>query len=300
MFFYFVQIMLWFFRFLALFPFAFLHFVGALAGLVAYAFSPRYRRQLRENMAIAGIPAKLRFAVAMEAGKQALETIKIWMRPQAEAIAHIREVRGQDCLAAALKESQASGRGILYLTPHLGCFEMIGQYLSATVGDFTALYREPRYKILQTLILAGRTRGRFHLAAADTGGVRALIRALKRGEAVGMLPDQTPKKGLGVWLDFFGRPAYTMTLAARLSEVAGVTLLVWVERLPRGGGYRMHFSKPVSPLEGDTIARAAQINREIENLIRCCPSQYLWGYNRYKGKKSPSEEIDEDNSTKMQ
>ncbi|MCL2075224.1 MAG: lysophospholipid acyltransferase family protein [Betaproteobacteria bacterium] len=274
--------MLLFFRFLALLPLKLLHALGAAAGLLVYALSSRYRRHLRENMAGAGIPATLRLAVAREAGKQSLETIKIWMNLQEEAVAMIREIKGLDCLNAALAEAKESGRGILYLTPHLGCFEITAQYLAFAFGDITVLYRPPRYRALQTLILAGRKRDCLHLAAADISGVRALIRALKRGEAVGLLPDQTPRAGEGAWLDFFGRHAYTMTLAARLSEAAGVTLLVWGERLPQGQGFRLHFSRPASPLKGDTITRARQINREIENLVRCCPSQYLWGYNRYK------------------
>ena len=113
-------------------------------------------------------------------------------------------------------------------------------------------------------------------------GVRALLKALKRGEAVGMLPDQAPKVGEGRWLDFFGKPAYTMTLAARLSETGCTVLMVWAERLPRGAGYHFHVQEPTQPLCGSTEERAQMINHEIETLIRQCPQQYLWAYNRYK------------------
>ena len=117
---------------------------------------------------------------------------------------------------------------------------------------------------------------------ADVSGVRSLIKALKRNQAVGMLPDQAPKTGEGVWLPFFGRPAYTMTLAARLTETGAVPLLAWGERLPGGQGFRLHFSPPFAAIEGDTLTRAACINREMERLILQKPEQYLWGYNRYK------------------
>jgi len=132
------------------------------------------------------------------------------------------------------------------------------------------------------LILNGRKREHLHLAPADLSGVRSLIKALKKGQAVGMLPDQAPKVGEGVWLKFFGRYAYTMTLAARLTETGATTLLAWGERLPKGRGYRLHFRPPLQVLSGSTIERAAQINGEIEALVRECPAQYLWGYNRYK------------------
>ncbi|HEX5675110.1 MAG TPA: lysophospholipid acyltransferase family protein, partial [Azonexus sp.] len=143
-------------------------------------------------------------------------------------------------------------------------------------------YRAPRQAAIQQMILDGRQRANLHLAPADVSGVRALIKALKKGQAVGMLPDQAPKVGEGVWLKFFGRWAYTMTLAGRLTETGATTLMAWGERLPGGRGYRLHLRPPVTPLAGTTVDRAQQVNLEIEALIRECPGQYLWGYNRYK------------------
>ncbi|GHU10236.1 acyltransferase [Betaproteobacteria bacterium] len=268
-----------------------LHRLGALAGWLVYLASPRYRHNLQSNLAQAGLPAELRWQAAAEAGKQTLELARIWFRSLEEANAQVVEVVGWELVQAA----QASGKGILYLTPHLGCFEMTAQYLSA-FGDITVLYRAPRQKGLQEMILAGRKREHLHLAPADLSGVRALIRALKKGEAVGMLPDQAPKTGEGAWLDFFGRPAYTMTLAARLSETGAAVLTVWGERLPQGRGYRLHFQALQHALNGDTLARAQQINHAIEALVRQCPAQYLWGYNRYKGHQE-SEDRDQESKS---
>ncbi|MDR3322934.1 MAG: lysophospholipid acyltransferase family protein [Zoogloeaceae bacterium] len=274
-----------FFRLLSHLPLRWLHRLGAAAGWGAYLLSPRYRRHLHMNLAQAGFSSDvaLRRAAVAEAGKQALEVARIWMRSQAAANAQVVEVEGW----AAVEAAQAAGRGILFLTPHLGCFEIAAQYYAA-FGDITVLYRPPKRETLRRMILAGRQRERLRLAPADLSGVRSLIRALKKGEAVGMLPDQAPKAGEGVWLDFFGRPAYTMTLAARLSETGATVLMAWGERLPDGRGYRLHFHPPDTVLAGDTRARAEEINREIEALIRQCPAQYLWGYNRYKGVPTPS------------
>lgn len=269
--------MVFLFRLLSRLPLSLIHQLGAIAGFWAYGFSPSYRRHLRENLAQAGLPPALRLPAAAEAGKQMLELSRIWMRTLDEANAQVVEVCGRDLLDAALDEK----KGVVFLTPHLGCFEIIGQYLSS-FGDFTVLYREPKRASLQKLILMGRKRERQHLAPADLSGVRALIKALKKGQMVGMLPDQAPKNGEGVWLDFFGRPAYTMTLAARLTETGAAVLLTWGERLPGGQGYRIHFQALSQALSGDTVQRAEQINHEIEAVIRQCPVQYLWGYNRYK------------------
>ena len=269
--------MVFIFRILSRLPLRAVHALGALLGRLIYLLSPTYRRHVRENLAQAGIDPALRGAVAAESGKQMLELARIWLRPLEEANAQVVEVVGRDCLDAALAE----GRGVLFLTPHLGCFEITAQCIAARI-PITVLYRPPKSAAAQELIQTGRKRARLHLAPADLSGVRALIKALKKGQMVGMLPDQAPKTGEGVWLDFFGRPAYTMTLAARLSETGATTLLTWGERLPQGRGYRIHFQPLTPPLSGTTQERAQQINHAVEALVRQCPAQYLWGYNRYK------------------
>lgn len=269
--------MVFLFRLLSLLPLSILHVLGGGVGRLIYWLSPTYRRHLRENLAQAGFDPALRGQVAAETGKQMLELAHIWMYPLERALPLVTEVVGLEYVKAA----QQAGKGIVFLTPHLGCFEITGQYLSS-LGDITVLYRQPKSAAAQELILAGRKREHLHLAPADLSGVRSLIKALKRGQMVGMLPDQAPKTGEGVWLKFFGRYAYTMTLAARLTETGAVSLLTWGERLPGGRGYRIHFLPPTVELSGSTVERAKQINLEIEALVRQCPSQYLWGYNRYK------------------
>lgn len=268
------------FRLLSLLPLPAIHRLGALAGFVAYVASSSYRHHLQTNMRQAlGEAAALRWrrqAIA-SAGRMAVELPRIWLRTLDEAVAQVADVRGQALVDAA----RAAGRGVIFLTPHLGCFEIIGQYLS-TQAPITVLYRPPKRRWLQEMIERGRARDNQHLAPADLSGVRGLIKALRRGEAIGLLPDQAPKVGEGRWLPFFGRSAYTMTLAARLTETGAAVLLTWGERLPDGAGYRIHFLAPRMPIEGDLAARAAAINREVEALIRECPGQYLWGYHRYK------------------
>ena len=110
-----------------------------------------------------------------------------------------------------------------------------------------------------------------------------MIKALRRGHAVGLLPDQVPPEGQGLWSPVFGRKAYTMTLAARLVQQTGAqVLLVRSERLSWGRGFVLHAYAMPEPLAADTATAVAQINAEMERLIRACPSQYLWGYGRYK------------------
>ncbi len=263
------------FRFLSLLPLHVLHNIGALLGWIAWLLSPTYRRHLRENIALASLAEATSAAIA-EAGKGVLELPKIWLRPHEEVAGRVAKVSGWELVQSAWEK----GRGILFLTPHLGCFEITAQYY-ARFKPMTVLYRRPKQAWLAPLIEEGRG-ANLSLAPADLSGVRRLIRALRSGEAVGMLPDQAPGAGEGIWAPFFGRPAYTMTLAARLAETGATVLFAYAERLAYGAGYHLKLFPLSRPLEGSLEARVAQINTELENLIRHCPEQYLWGYNRYK------------------
>jgi len=268
------------FRFLSYLPLSWLHALGAVLGWLSWLLSITYRRHMRENMVLAlgeDGERRVRAAAIGNAGKSMLELPKIWLRPLEETAARVVKITGWELA----EEATRAGKGIVYLTPHLGCFEVTAQFLS-THAPITVLYRPPKQAWLQTMIEAGRARKQLHIAAADLAGVRSLLKALKRGEAVGMLPDQAPRSGEGRWIDFFGRPAYTMTLAARLTESGAASIMVWAERLPGGAGYHFHLQQPTQSFTGNTEERAWQISREIERLILQCPQQYLWGYNRYK------------------
>jgi len=268
------------FRALARLPLGWLHALGGWLGWATWWLSPSYRRRLDANLAraLGRHDRAVRNAAIAEAGRQALELPWLWLRPSSEVVAKVVRVEGWEVVDAA----HAAGAGILFLTPHLGCFEITAQYY-ASHAPITVLYRPPRKAALQPLMEAGRARGQMRTAPADLSGVRKLVKTLRSHEAVGMLPDQAPARGEGVWAPFFGRPAWTMTLAARLSEVKSVRpILIWAERLPRGAGYVVRTSEPREPIEGSIEERCAAINREIERLILACPAQYLWGYNRYK------------------
>ena len=263
------------FKALACLPLPLLHNLGALAGWLAWLLSPVYRRNFSAHIAQAGMMEAKAAAIA-EAGKGLLELPKIWLRPQDEVLERVVKVSGWELVESAW----AAGRGILFLTPHMGCFEITAQYYAAR-KPMTVLYRRPKKDWLAPLIEQGRG-ANLKLAPADLSGVRRLLKALKGGEAVGMLPDQVPGKGEGAWVEFFGRPAYTMTLAARLAETGATVLLAYAERLHYGAGYHLKLFPLSAPLAGDLLQRTSQLNREIEGLIRLCPEQYLWGYNRYK------------------
>ena len=262
---------------LARLPLRAAHALGGALGLAIRALSPTWRRRLRANLAQAGYTdARLYRAAAAEAGRMIAEAPKLWLAPRAELLALVRRVDGLEAVHAA----RAAGRGIVYLTPHFGCFE-VTPHVVAEFAPITILYRPAHREGLRRLMEAGRARRNVTLAAANLGGVRMLLAALKRREQIGILPDQVPAEGEGEWADFFGRPAYTMTLAGKLAARADVAaFLVLCRRLPKGEGFHMRVLPLAPALPGESPAR--RVNRALEDAIRACPEQYLWGYNRYK------------------
>ncbi|UCH48939.1 MAG: lysophospholipid acyltransferase family protein [Betaproteobacteria bacterium] len=278
-------------RIFAKLPLAWLHSTGRILGWLAYLFSPSYAKRLRDNLLNSGIcPDRPEFDKLLkssieEAGKATAELPAIWFRPQHESTLCVRKVFGWEFMEAAVQE----GNGAVVLTPHFGCFEVLPQYY-AEKYPVTILYRPPHVAGLEPAMRAGRMRPNIHLATTDVSGVRQLFKALRRGEAVGLLPDQVPGSGDGEWADFFGRPAYTMTLWSRLAERSKApVLLAYAVRLPSGAGFEAHF-EPMPPREpGESAAR--HVNRALEKIIRRFPEQYLWAYNRYKapaGVQAPS------------
>ncbi len=144
------------------------------------------------------------------------------------------------------------------------------------------LYRPPKKRWLLPLINSGRSRDNIVLAEANASGVRKLMQTLKQGNAIGILPDQNPRKGEGEWANFFGKPAYTMTLASKLAEKTGATVIMaFGERLAKGKGFAIHLTK----LKDHAIATPVLLNKAIETQIKLCPSQYLWSYHRYKASR---------------
>jgi KDO2-lipid IV(A) lauroyltransferase len=264
------------FRLLAHLPLPVLHTLGAALGWLVYLLSPSYRRRLRGNLERAGYGTHLRAAIA-ESGKAILELPFVWCAPQERVTRHATMENWE-----LVQRQLDSGKGIVFLTPHLGCFELTAQQVSLR-QELTVMYRPPRKSALKPLVEGARSRQNMHLAPANLSGVRMLVKALKGGQPVGVLPDQVPQEGEGVWAPFFGRDAYTMTLPAKLAQLGKADiLLVYAERLPRGRGYVIRFVPFEGELSGTPAEQAATINRAMEQLIARCPSQYFWSYNRYK------------------
>jgi KDO2-lipid IV(A) lauroyltransferase len=269
--------MLTLFRTLSWLPLWLAHALGWGLGWLVFLGSPTYRRRFLGNLAQAGVPWSRGRAAVGQAGMLAAEIPRLWFgRPVPMAWS------GGEHVDAAIER----GRGLLFLTPHLGSFEVAAQAYANRFGGrqpITVLFRPSRQPALRDVVATARQRRHLYAAPTTLVGVKQLLKALRKGQAVGLLPDQVPPRGLGVWAPFFGREAYTMTLSARLAQQTGAAvLLAWSERLPCGRGYCVHIRPLQDALSEDAEEAARQINAAMETLITEQPQQYLWGYARYK------------------
>lgn len=269
--------LLGFIRCLARLPLAWLQTFGAAIGLLLYVLPGRYRRRLRAHAAQAGHPHP-RFArqAAAHAGALILETTWVWLRT-AEALQRLKVPK-----QALLNAAQASGQPILFITPHVGNFELAAQH-AARNAPIHVLYRPPRQPALVPIVESLRHQGGVRIAPANRLGLRQILRALRERQQVGILPDQVPAPGEGAWADFYGRPAYTVTLPGRLAQNEEVLVIgAACVRERCGQGWTLHLER-IDTRPGPSAEEQAQwVNDISTRLIEICPEQYLWSYNRYK------------------
>jgi len=265
-------------KILAMLPLPIIHGLGVVIGWVSYWSDEKFSRRIRNNLHNIRFAPNLKAHARLvrlnvsETGKGMIETLAIWAKSERSVLQWVKHCEGWHHVETAL----AAKKGIVFLTPHLGCYEITARYYTAR-HPMTVLYSPARKSWLSNIMEQGRQRSNTSLAPANLSGVRSLLKALKRGEAVGILPDQVPDLGDGVWATYFGEPAYTMNLVGKLVDATDATvLLAYGERLPWGKGFTIH----IEPL--DTGTTAQDINNAIEHLVRKKPEQYLWSYRRFK------------------
>lgn len=284
------------FRLLARVPLSLMHRLGAPLGWLVWWGSSGYRSRFKANAESAGFtPEQYRPAISA-AGAALAELPWLWGRPAGEGVlGKVANWSGAEELEATL----AAKRGVIIITPHVGSWELLGQAIGERFtdkfGPMTALYRPARKAWLSELVASSREgRHGLKMLPTNTSGVRGLMRALKSGGYTGILPDQVPPLGQGVWAPFFGRRAYTMTLLPRLAQQTGARVFLAVgERLPPGRGYKVRFE----PIDGTALTdpkapieeAAAALNVAVEKAIRSLPGQYVWDYARYKEPRAEME-----------
>jgi KDO2-lipid IV(A) lauroyltransferase len=164
----------------------------------------------------------------------------------------------------------------------MGNWEMVNLYFSELHP--TSLYRKPRIESLHQILLQARTRHGSILVPTTTSGIKSIIKALRSGGVVGILPDQDPGKGNGVYTPFFNIPCNTVPLVNRIvQKVNPVVLVAHTIRLPRGRGFELFLERcPDEIHDPDPVVSTNAFNQAIEKIVRKMPEQYQWTYKRFK------------------
>ncbi|WP_169819432.1 lipid A biosynthesis acyltransferase [Pseudohongiella acticola] len=277
-------------RVLSWIPLPLLHRLAAMIGALVYALPTETRRVTLINLQRA-MPELSDNERRRLARRSVQETIKagfelghMWYGSVDSVMSLIKGIQGKEHIDQAL----ASGRSIIYCSPHLGSWELMGLYVS-TLAPLTTLYKPPKIPGLNDLIAGSRARAGAELVATDRAGVVKLTRALQQGASTGILPDQQPREG-GVFAPFFGHQAYTMALVSKLAaRTNAVVLFTFAKRLPAGAGFEL-ICMPADPdiANNDTVLAASALNRSVEACVRLAPEQYQWEYKRFR--KRPADE----------
>src|SRR5690554_6032654 len=275
-------------RLLSLLPLALNRRLGSLLGRLAWIQNGRSRRVSDVNIRICfpelddASREKLVRQSLIETGKSVSELAYLWLHP-VQALAMIQQVEGEQLL----RDMLASGRAVIVLAPHLGCWEMVNFWLSSEF-DLHAMFKPSKFEAVNELVGDSRSHFKSTLHPATARGVAGLVRALKSGPVVtGILPDQVPDKRGGIIAPFFGRPALTGTLASKLLQQSGArAFMVFAKRLANSEGYELVVRDPDPAIyDTDLDTSLAAMNRSIEALIREAPEQYIWNYKRFRPKQ---------------
>ena len=274
------------FKILSRLPLSWMQSLGSVLGVGVWWLSKNYREEFIRNTQRLGLSKEVVNRARSSAGQMVGELPWMWFRSRSVSCLPHVQWDGIELFEAGL----AKGQGVMVLSPHLGCWEigaqMLAERFGPSHGPLMVMYRPARKAWLNRLMESARDKPHLKSVPASSQGVRDILRHLKRGGYTALLPDQVPPEGQGVWAEFLGKPAYTMTLAVKLARQTGATvLLCWCERLPRGQ-YMGHFSALQNPVVTDPKAPVVEgcqaMNDAVEQLVRAHPDQYLWGYRRFK------------------
>ena len=261
--------------------------LGALLGYLAWLSGAKAAKLCLDNIAscfpeLTGTQQRQLAKHSMiETGKTAGETASIWRQPHRRIRRYINAVDGLD----KLQRNFDRGRGVLLLLPHLGNWEVLGQFVPQHF-PYTAMYQPADDPSMDVVMRKGRLREGMKLAPANRQGVAQALKALRAGEIVTVLPDQVPKPGSGEATEFFGQPAMTMTLVHKLIQHTGCAVMMGVAERDNNG-FHLYFTEPHSDIyHADCNSSLRGLNRSIEQCVNKIPQQYQWEYNRFKLSKN--------------
>lgn len=270
-------------KLLSMLPLSVIRAIGAFIGLLSLKLSKRSAKRLRENLLKTGLATpenveKLAIKNAKAMGMTLSEAALIgWQKDKK----YINSLFETDENFDKCKKILASGKNILFLTPHIGNFEVGMKYYAYNLPTmFQILYKPSKNFVLNDIMLTGRTEHNVAPQPTNRKGVLSLMKHYKSGNAIGILPDNVASGGDGEWVKFFGHDVYATSLSAKICQMQEtMTVIVGALRTPTGFKIRNIIFTPTSY---DTHTIMQELYATIENLVREYPEQYYWSYDRFR------------------
>ncbi len=253
----------------------------------------RDRKRAIDNLGIAFPEADLMIRRAMSRamfralGRNVFEFLSLqWARPE-ELAERIERVEGLERIVDAF----ALGRGMIVVTGHIGCWELMVAYFVTQGYPVSAVARRMKVSRLNDRLV--QMRAAFGVKTLDReSSPRKMIEVLRRGEVLGVVIDQHTSVA-GAWVPFFGRPAHTPTAVAKIALITGAPILPMAIYLGRNGRHvvrvRPAILPPQRPADRDaaTVELTARYSEAIEQLIRYDPKQWVWFHHRWREPEAP-------------
>lgn len=274
-----------FLRLFALLPWRAVQAVGSAIGWLMWKLPNGSRQVVRVNLGkcFPDMSAQEREALVgqtlKDIGKTLTESACAWIWPAQKSLGLIRQVEGMEVLQQALQ----SGKGVVLISSHLGNWEMLLQYVCSLCQP-SILYRPPKLKAVDELLVRQRTQLGNELAPSTREGILSLVKRVRNGGIAGIAADPEPSLSSGVFVPFFGVPTLTSKFVPSLVHGhKAVAVFMHALRLADGSGYRVIIEAAPEALYGDDVELAvAALNQGIEKQVRQAPSQYMWSMKRFK------------------
>jgi KDO2-lipid IV(A) lauroyltransferase len=272
------------FRLLSYLPLPVLRGMGSIVGIASLKLSKRAGKRVRANLLATSIATEnnvdsFALSAAKEWGKTIVETLTIaWQGKAVKCTRIAAQGLNFDKVLAACK----SGRPVIFLTPHIGNFEIGVKATSAIITDktFNILYKPTKDPAFNAIMLDGRTETNINPVPTTRHGVAQLLRALKAGEIVGILPDNVASGGDGVWVNFFGKKVFATTLAAKFILYPGTTTFFACTKRVREGFVIDYY--PYTPKTDEVSVVVQDLYTMLESMVLEVPAQYYWSYDRFR------------------
>lgn len=182
----------------------------------------------------------------------------------------------------ALEGALAKKRGVLFLSGHVGNWELLARRVALAGFPCQTIAKETTDPALTRLVERFRAgSGLRSIWRGQEGAAKAMLRALRAGEILGMLIDQDTDVQ-SVFAPFFGRPAKTPRAAADLVLRTGCAVVVGFCHRQEGGRYRLFLREVEVEPKADLLSLTHRFNSEIEKAIRQHPAQWVWMHQRWK------------------